>query len=192
MRLGASAIVLVTLSFFGSISHAFAQVTSFEAAGNLKPTHDLECIGIEQVKNEYTPPDLMIAARKCSQVGRDEDAFVVWLVAGTYSMFDTFRVPDKSSHDAFQVLMMTYPLEKERPAVGAISKAYGAPQSPQMAKLCGDLKRIGPPSYYPAYMIRHGMGAFLGSAGVDKDFDAQKGWKDSLNKYLHCDVTDMH
>jgi hypothetical protein len=148
---------------------------------------------MEQIRNEYTPADLMKVFVKCRDADRYEDAFLAWNVAGTYSAFDTQRVTDDTAHDAFQALMANNPpREDQRARFLAMFRSYTTPGSPGSVKFCADIKHLGPPNYYPAYMIDHGMGAFLGKpGGVVKDFDAAKAWKIALDKYLHCDVTDM-
>jgi hypothetical protein len=68
-----------------------------------------------------------------------------------------------------------------------VKKTAGNPDG--LAALCKEVARIGPPGYYPRYMIQHGMGAFLKTGGDDglvKDFDAKAAWKNSLDTYLHC------
>jgi hypothetical protein len=55
--------------------------------------------------------------------------------------------------------------------------------------MCKEVERIGPPAYFPRYMIQHGMGAFLNNGsgdGLVKDFDAKAAWQESLAGYLHC------
>jgi len=148
---------------------------------------------MDQVKNEYTPPDLMIAFTKCIEADRYDDAMALFNVAGTYSAFDARCVADETAHDAFQALMADYPVDDaKQPTMFELFNKWQAPNSPEMAKFCTDLKRLGPPSYYPGYMIAHGMGAIFGAGGgLVKDFDAKKAWKDSLDKYMHCDVSDL-
>ena len=168
------------------------QVQSYETPGNLKPTHDLACIGMDKVRNDYTPADLMVAYVKCTRAGRYDDALVLMLVAGTYARFDTLRVSDVSAHDAFQAIEADIPRdEKVVAGMQPVFEKDKAANSPELAKFCTDLKHLGAPNYYPAYMIAHGMGAFLGGGGLVKDFDAKKGWKTAVDQYMHCDVSDL-
>jgi hypothetical protein len=172
---------------------ASAQVTSFETEGNLKPTHDLACIAMDEIRNVYTPADLMAAHVKCRDAGQFENAFVLLLVAGTYARFDTLRVSDQTAHDAFLVLEAnSQPDEKAGAGVKAAADPYLSPGSEKMRAFCTAIKRLGPPDYYPAYMVRHGMGAFFGAGGgLVVNFDAKAGWKTSLDSWLHCDVSDL-
>jgi hypothetical protein len=174
---------------------AAADITNYETAGNLKPSHVLGCIAMDEVKNVYTPPDLMAARTQCYKEGRIEGALELFLTAGAYARYDTQRVTDRSSHGAFQVLIMNSMPDSETQAKAKLAIAkYTAPNSPELASFCKAIKRLGPPDYYPAYMIQHGMGAFFGGAakgGLVADFDSAKAWKLTVDKYLHCDVSDM-
>ena len=44
------------------------------------------------------------------------------------------------------------------------------------------------PTYHPAYMIQHGMGAFLGQGSdpLVPGFGPATGWERALDSYLHC------
>ena len=192
MSIGRTVAGFGTLTFLAT-SPALAQITSHETTGNLRPTHKLGCISLGEVKSVYTPADLMQAHAKCRQVGRYEDAMVMLLIAGTYAWFDTQRVVDGTAHDAFQAMEANDPLsEKDRAEMKPIYARYKAPGSPEMAKFCEDIKRIGPPDYYPAYMVSHGMGAVFGaSGGLVTNFDAASAWKGALTKWMHCDISDL-
>lgn len=193
MRWTVAALFGCLASVFAMPPPAAAQITNITTPGNLKPTHDLDCLRIDQVRNIYTPADLMVSHDKCIQARRYEDALTLLLIAGTYSRFDVERVADQTSHDAMQAMEADDPPVLEtRQHMDPIIAKYKAPNSPEMAKFCVAIKRIGAPDYYPAYMIDHGMGAALGrSNGLVADFDAQKGWKDALSSYMHCDVSDL-
>jgi hypothetical protein len=172
---------------------ATGQITSYETPGNLKPTHDLACIGMDEIKSEYTPADLMVAHVKCRHEGQFDRAVVLLLVAGTYARFDTLRVPDITAHDAFVVIEQnTPPDKKEGEALREAFTPYEPSDGPKMKAFCADIKRLGPPNYYPAYMVRHGMGAIIGAGGgLAANFDAKAAWKQSLTTWLHCDVSDL-
>jgi GTPase Era involved in 16S rRNA processing len=196
MRRGYEAIWGVVLAFFTGISDVSAgQITSVETPGNLKPTHQLGCITLDNIQNVDTAADLVAAYAACRDTGRYDDAVQLLLAAGTYAYFDTLRVADTTSHDALVAMEANNPpSDAERPFMMAtIKKSYDR-GSPAMMKICVVLKQVGPPDYRPDYMIRHGMGSFFGGGGNDglvADFDAKAAWKTSLDKWLHCDVTDL-
>ncbi len=172
-----------------------AQVTSYESEGNLKLSHELSCITMAEVKNDYTPPDLIRARGLCYKEGRLDDAAQLFFTAGAYARFDMLRVTDKTAHQAWQVLLMNNaPDDATRAKIEPVFRKYLAPDAPEHIALCKALKKLGPPSYDPTYMIQHGMGAFMGGGAKGKiaaDFDAKQSWKLVLDKYLHCDVADM-
>lgn len=180
------------LALAAGSSAASAQVTAYQSAGNLEVTHKLGCITMAEMKNEYTPPDLMRALHICARAKRYDDAFMLFTVAGAYAYFDTKRVPDISAQDAFQVLMANDPIDEDDQPVFQKLLEASAQGSPEFLRQCAVIKKLGPPTYDPVYMIRHGMGAFLGAgAGTPKDFDAHVAWKTAMSSYLHCNTDDM-
>jgi hypothetical protein len=143
------------------------------------------------MENKYTPTDLYKAVSKCAQAGKYKDGAFLFAVAGVYGRFDTLRVMDKTAHQAVTVARMqalsTLNEDKQAAFKDSLNKTLGNPEG--LAAACKDIVRIGPPNYYPRYMIQHGMGAFLKSGsgdGLVKDFDAKAAWKQSLDTYLHC------
>jgi hypothetical protein len=183
------------LLLLGAATASAGPVTNYTTPGNLKATHALGCIGLKDVRNAYTPPDLMNAYTACIAAKRYDDATMVWTVAGTYAFFDALRVPDASAHDAFQVLMLEHRPDADdsarlRDALAKYRASNGRGASPA---LCADIARLGAPNYRPDYMIAHGMSAFVGGAGdTPAGFDARKGWRDTLDEYLHCDVSGLN
>jgi hypothetical protein len=158
----------------------------------LRPVHDLDCLSVEQVKNEYTPPDLMAAYVRCAHAGRYDDAMLLRMIAGTYSYFDTLRVLDPSSHNAFWVLTQYYPPDSDDIAkLRAAGGKYADLKSPESMKLCDDLKRLGPPNYHPDYMIGHGLSASYSSGPFTADIEVHSAWKETLGKYARCDASDL-
>lgn len=165
--------------------------TNIEAPGKLESKNDLDCIGADKVENKYTPTDLYMAVSKCANTGRYKEGAFLFAVAGAYGYFDTLRVVDKSAHQAVTVARMQAlgTLEKDRKTAFEenAKTVFGNPEG--IAAACKEIERIGPPDYYPRYMIQHGMNAFLKSGGDDglvKDFNAEAAWKQSLGTYLHC------
>lgn len=70
--------------------------------------------------------------------------------------------------------------------------------SPARMELYGavrDCERIGPPRYFPAYMVSHGIGAIQSalanqaqSAPLEPNFDAAGAWTSLLANYLNCSM----
>jgi hypothetical protein len=58
--------------------------------------------------------------------------------------------------------------------------------------MCAEIKTVGPPNYYPAYMVQHGINAFTGgspSGSVKADFNVQEAWEKALVVFLNCPKT---
>lgn len=168
-----------------------AVIRHFESEGNLQVTHNLGCIHLGQVKNIYTPPDLYKAYADCIQRNDYKDATDLFMIAGAYARFDTLRVADTSAHQARTVLIMNNSSsmsEKQRDEWKAYSNKY-IPESQEVAEVCREVKRIGPPVYnYPTYMIQHGIHAFSKEKQdpIVPDFNPQDSWQTVMDKGLHC------
>lgn len=191
-------LVSVTAFSLGFAVETFAQdsgtqprIRNYEAPGNLESKHDLGCIGADKVRSKYTPTDLYKAVSKCANSGMYKEGAFLFAVAGVYGRFDTLRVVDKSAHQAVTAARMqalsTLDKGKQTAFQESLKARLGNPDG--LAAACKEIIRIGPPDYFPRYMIQHGMGAFLKSDGGDglaKDFSAKAAWKQSLDTYLHC------
>jgi hypothetical protein len=167
------------------------QIKNYEAPGNLDSKHDLGCVSTEKLGSKYTPADLYRALSRCVESDKYKEGAFLFALAGVYGRFDSLRVSDNTAHQAITVLQMQALGSKDKSKQAAfqevLNKTLGNPEG--LAAACKDIVRIGPPDYYPRYMIQHGMGAFLKSGsgdGLVKGFDAKAAWKQSLNTYLHC------
>lgn len=168
-----------------------AEFKNSEAPGNLESKNDLECIGARQLSNKYTPADLYKAVSKCANEDKYKEGALLFALAGVYGRFDTFRVADNTAHQAVTVLGMqafgSLDKGKERAFKEGLKNILGTPDG--LAATCKEIIVLGPPDYYPSYMIQHGMNAFLKSgsgSGLVADFDVKIAWKKSLDAYLHC------
>ncbi len=164
---------------------------NLEAPGNLQSNAPLGCIDLSTVTNKSTPADIYPGVAKCIQSGDYKKAGQLFALAGIYGRFDILRVSDSTAHQAIQVLQMNNfksLTEKQREEFIKSITIYSNYNSIELLSLCNEIKKKGAPGYYPAYMIQHGMGAFVGSAGngIKSDFDAAKSWRESLQNYLHC------
>lgn len=165
-------------------------ISSTEAVGNLEITHALTCMPLESVTPEYTPADLHGAIVDCVKKEDYKNALDLSLISGAYGKFDSLRVTDRTAHQAVIILSM-----KTSAALSLEEKKkwgeYMKTQVPPMHDLakCQSIQKFGPPTYYPRYMIQHGMDAVLGDntdTALVKDFDAADAWKKSLVTYLKC------
>jgi tetratricopeptide (TPR) repeat protein len=166
-------------------------ITNYEAPGNLEERFSLGCVGREQISNRYNPVELYIAAKKCIEQERYKDGNLLFTLAGVYTRFDIYRVDDKTVGGANAVLVMgifgSVEQQKKEAFLPIMEDESKTPE--KLAALCREIVQIGPPDYYPRYMVQHGMNAYLGKVpgdGLVKDFDAKAAWKKALDTYLHC------
>jgi hypothetical protein len=167
-------------------------VTRIETEGNLEITHKLDCIKVEEIKNTYTPADLYPAAMKCFSEGKYEQGSVIYGLAGLYGRFDIYRVTDKTAHQAVKMLIISN--TQNLPQKTKLTwKAYFDKSIKQtITKVCVIAKKLGYPTYYPRYMIQHGMKTLIGTTEppIVADFNPEEAWQNSLDKYLHCEKTE--
>jgi hypothetical protein len=59
--------------------------------------------------------------------------------------------------------------------------------------LCDQINKIGPPSYFPSYMVNHGLGVTQSALSneappspLEPNFNAQAAWALLLTNYLNC------
>ncbi len=153
----------------------------------------LGCVSLKKIDNSFTPPSLLSSAEAC--VAQDDYAHAVQIfrLSNAFFDFDRQRVKDPSAHEAGIVLLTDF-VSKCSKYPGFESKFKRAENYPRknakaLRELCAEIKRIGAPSYYPNYMISHGMRGFLGNPHKDalvKNFDAKFAWNDTLKNVIHC------
>jgi hypothetical protein len=167
------------------------KVTQLTVAGQLAAKHPLDCVPLEQVDNTHTPPDLYLGVSTCILKDDYRAAVALFALAGVESRFDAERVLDKTAGQAGQVLIMNtfngLPGEKREKFGKIVSELAADPQA--LAHTCSTIRKIGHPTYYPEYMVLHGIHAFTAKAGdptLEPNFDAQTTWNSLLLSYLNC------
>jgi hypothetical protein len=166
-------------------------ITSVTVPGNLAVTHALDCISIGRVDSASTPPDIYAAIPRCLDANRYAEAASLFVLAGTEASFDALRVTDKTAGQARQVLIMNtfnpLPLEQRQKFGEAVNAMLADPEA--LGKLCAAMRKRQPPSYYPRYMILHGIRAFTGDPNenaLDPHFNPQASWDLVLRTYTRC------
>ena len=164
------------------------KITNFETKDNLKSFHHLDCVDLTALTTDDTPADIYPAVRTCIDHGDFERAVRLFAVAGLYGRFDTLRVLDVSAHQAISVLGMTSFSDLSQGAKEQFQATFKASlSSDRLVELCGQARKLGPPTYYPTYMTQHGMSAFTGKGGgLKEDLNVAEAWDSSLSTYLHC------
>jgi hypothetical protein len=179
-------LLLVSASLFAGV------VVEHNAPGNLQSTISLNCVAFDKLTNKMTPADLYPAVKKCFDEKKYERGVELFILAGCYGEFDRLRVSDKTAWQAKEVMLIQLHdlfTKKQLESFVKALKPYEDKKGQQLISLCQDIQKLGPPDYYPTYMIQHGIHAFLPDGDENPlvmSFDANKSWEDTLHKYLHC------
>lgn len=178
-------------SDMATVAESSPQIVNYEVQGNLQSTRKIGCIAGEELSDRDTPADLYPALVKCLHQDQYQRAVIIYALAGVYTKFDTLRVVDKTAHDVHAVFIHqlgnAVTQEKLKNLADRVKATAG--DAGKLFALCVQIRKIGPPDYYPRYMIQHGMQAFTGLKtpnGLVSEFDAKKAWAKSLASYMHC------
>ena len=167
------------------------KVTNVTSEGNLASYQAVGCIPLSEAKNTFTPADLYKGVGKCIAQGNYDFAANLFILAGMYARFDAARITDKTAGQAGVVLIMNtfsnVPQDKKI-KFGEVTNRLAA-DAELLGKLCGEINKIGSPTYYPSYMILHGVKAFTGNpheGALVKDFDTPGFWRKLQSESLKC------
>lgn len=167
-----------------------AQVVNLDAEGNLESPNPIGCLNLKQVSNSNNPADIYIGMSECIKNGNYVNAAKLFAIAGAYATFDMKRVKDKSAHQAMIVLQMNILGEIKDDVKELLLNEIKKIQNDEelLSQLCSEIREIGIPTYYPKYMIQHGMGAFSDNQGdgLVENFNAIEAWEEALESYLKC------
>jgi len=174
------------------ITEQRGKITNYRVEGSLAPTQDVACIDLADAKSTYTPPDLHTGVAKCVQEGEFDKAGRLFALSGIYASFDAERVADPSVRGGGQILMMStsakFSTEQKEKLSAAVQKISKEPSD--LKGLCSQIARIGPPTYFPKYLILHGLNAFTSANptanALKPDFDSAATWTHLQRSYLNC------
>jgi len=166
-------------------------VTRLTIPGSLAATHNLGCVALEAIDKSAQPPDLYKAIPQCITAGRYPDAVELFMLAGLEIRFDSTRVTDKTAGQAGQVMIMNTfsPLPQEQRQKFADSFTVLIKEPKTLTQVCEGAQKSGPPTYYPEYMILHGIKAFTGDprvSAIDTAMNGQAVWTRIQHTYLNC------
>jgi hypothetical protein len=157
-------------------------VTNVETVGNLSPNAALTGNTLAEIKPENNPVDLLARAVELFPQNH-RAAYQLGLAARLRAQFDQKRVADRTAQQAFSVLTMQ-PANERVLSWGGGSQTIGAEDHRAVLAWA---RKSGPPTYHPAWMIQHGMGAFGASsragAGLNAGFVAASAWSQVLDDY---------
>ncbi len=141
------------------------------------------CLNIEKVNSSMTPVELYTYGYYCVAENKYEEAGKLFLTGMAYGAYDRLRVKDNTAHQATSVIQMQIGSslsEEQREKLQETMKSTMREKS-----TCEMLQNIGKPSYFPAYMINHGLDA-QNPQPIVADFDSEKGWDSTLRDYIKC------
>ncbi|GLQ93036.1 hypothetical protein [Dyella acidisoli] len=154
--------------------------------------HGIPCLSMQDVKNTYTPFDLIASFAQCADEGDYDKAARLYITANSYTKFDIARVADPSVGDMRTIValrMASYMSETQRKTFDEALHAITDNETPLNA-FCAQIRRLGPPSYYPDYLIAHGMNGFLDEstrgAALKADFNARETWNSLEKDFVRC------
>jgi hypothetical protein len=178
------------------IESAFAaeqyDISSHSSPINNSPTIMASCPDQATLNGNMTPVELFSAVTACVNKSDYETATIVFALAGDYAQFDMMRVEDKTAHQAASLLALyaVSTLNEEQRAIFNKKSGEIYKDDVRRQKLCNKIRKIGPPTYYPQYMVSHGMGAMIGTnrnpEGLVQPFDASGAWEQTLKGFMEC------
>lgn len=183
---------LILILLICGINHINAQkIISIEAEGNLESPNPLGCVNLSDVTSDNNPADILNGMEKCIELGEYEKAAKLFAIAGVYGKYDTFRVKDKSAHQAILVLQQNILLNVNETDKNNLMKSLEKELelgSENLNIICQTIQKVGIPEYYPKYMVQHGIQAFLDNDGdgLNEEFDSKESWNLALKNYIHC------
>jgi hypothetical protein len=153
------------------------------------------CVQLGSFDNSHTPIELYSSLNDCLENNRDADAVSLFILAGMDSSFDAARVSDKTAGQARTILIMAL----FGGMAADVHARFETTMKAQMddpsrhAVLCEQVKKAGPPKYFPAYMVSHGLGVMQSAlvnqappTQLEPKFDAAATWRDLITSYLNC------
>lgn len=166
-------------------------ITEAPGAASAGFGQDLACVGSEGLSDQDTPMSLDVALAKCLVTAQYDRAVLISLLLDAYSEFDSLRVSDITAHGVNSEVLPTFLMLVPQHNVDKFLtiKKEAAGDSARLKTICGDMRKIGPPAYYPRYMIAHGMAMFNGfdtPHGLVPGFDASRAWETALSDAAHC------
>ena len=149
------------------------------------------CLDKSKVSNMLSPVELWKSIASCISSEKYDEGVFIYAMAGAFGAFDKLRVADKTAHQATQVLLMvtfdSLPEDKVAAFQSRVRQTFGN-ESTHKA-YCKEIESVGPPDYFPTYMVRHGLGAFPGAnknQPLVVPFDPHVAWPQAVKQYLLC------
>lgn len=161
----------------------------YAAAGSVNKS--AECLDKKRLTNKLDPVTLWRSSASCVSAGRYEEGIFIYGMAGAFTVFDAQRVADESAHAAGSAIAMlafqSLPTDKEAEFKTRVKETFG--NESKLSGYCKEIEKMGPPDYYPSYMIEYGLGAISAAHGGQPlvvPFDSRSAWPKAVKQYLRC------
>ncbi|MFL6658412.1 MAG: hypothetical protein ACJ8GW_10100 [Massilia sp.] len=166
-------------------------ISNIHVEGSLAATRQLDCLALSDVTSAFTPADLHTGILRCIQQGQFDKEARLFLLSGVYAKFDAMRVADRSAQGGPKVLIMrTFAGLSDEEKAQHVAATQQQISGAALPALCADIAKIGPPTYFPRYLVLHGLNAYMSKTPLENalkpDFDAAATWEGLLASYLHC------
>lgn len=167
-------------------------ITRAHVEGSLAPTQAIDCVLLSEARNTLTPPDLHTGLSKCIGKGEFVRAARLFVLAGVYARFDAERVADRTARAGGQVLILRTFAAFTQEQKQAFSREFDRiTKDPlELQSTCAVIRNIGPPNYFPKYLVLHGVEAFSSPSPLKNalvpDFEPSSTWARLQSTYLHC------
>jgi hypothetical protein len=168
------------------------RIVNFEAEGSRLILTQLTCVDLSAVAPIHTPAEILPGVAACMNKQDYERAARLYGLAGLYGRIDVLRVTDRTARRAIAELISKELEQFPQDELDRVQEAIVeiAEDRSDMRDMCDEIRAVGPPQYYPAYMIDRGTDAAVDDASslepVDPNFDMDKAWKESLKAFLKC------
>lgn len=180
--------LLVVILFLVTPQSPAQDTVVFNTPGNLEATMPLGCVDLDQLSNSHSPADMFHGVWACVQQEDYEKAIDLLLVARAYGFYDIDRVRDSSAHGAVQMLQIRIAdaMDDAQHAAWAAVSESRQDMDLDQGPVCSRLMSLGPPDYFPYYMVQHGLRASVppdtGNA-LREDFAPDRAWTTVLENY---------
>ncbi|CAG2129911.1 hypothetical protein CUPL110328_23250 [Cupriavidus plantarum] len=157
----------------------------------------MPCLEPTQLRNDMNPVVLNRVMAACIAQTQLDNAVFAFALSGAYGHFDSLRVADKTAHQVVKVIrgftLQSADSAQLQAFQSHLTATMGNPA--QRRGLCASVRSFGPPAYFPAYMVQHGMAAMsaatAGSTPAPRalvdNFDEARGWTAAVTSYLQCE-----
>ena len=134
------------------------------------------------------PADLASGILECYKNDDVAKALDMFWVMRIRAFFDAKRVNDESAGAAMGMLQTELFGITGEDFLIKMQNLLDQDSETFFNRLCSTMKTLGPPDYYPEYMILHGMNAFLGveGDGLKPDFKIDLEWNKIIKNDLDC------